>query len=608
LYNLLYNTTNYTNAEEEWDYVLGKGKKVWGVASDDAHSLDMVAKGWNVVYTNASDVKSLTKEDIVDSLFKGNYYASQGPNLNEIKLEGNKLTVTGDKSGTIEFITKGGAVVQKSDNVITASYDIKGTEGYVRAKFTREDSSWKSIGGGIGQKRSAWTNPFFIQSLYSVDIQAQDNIAIFDSKDTSVQLKADVNYNGSPSTEEVLWSLENAPQDGTVTIDSATGILNVKSTANEGKFTVIATLKNHSIAVASKVLTLQKTSGTYSLDIQGQDTISLSSGGQTVPFTANVKLNGSSVTEDVLWGLKDAPQDGTISIDNAGNLKISSTAKEETFTVTATLKKDETITASKVITLKKSDDNVVNVSGVALDNHNLSLSVGNEVTLKATVAPTDATNTNVKWTSSNPSVALVDQNGKVKAVAAGTADITATTEDGGYTAVCKVTVLDIYTIPTNYIIVNTTAIEMNYANAHPEVVVNEMNKSPDAKIYISTDLSSQIYNSSMIEGINKIIDAAHPEGKSVIMLKLTVNYQRIFGSIGYFTVNVNSNISEAKYFSLASDNNEKCNIRYGTKASAIGETIPIYLFDEGLNLMGKGTVQAYPENQCIVVEVLKDTK
>lgn len=65
---------------------------------------------------------------------------------------------------------------------------------------------------------------------------------------------------------------------------------------------------------------------------------------------------------------------------------------------------------------------------------------GDTINIVPTVLPEKATNKKVTYKSSNEKVATVDANGKVTAVKEGSADITVTTEDGGYTAVCKVTV------------------------------------------------------------------------------------------------------------------------------------------------------------------------
>jgi len=85
----------------------------------------------------------------------------------------------------------------------------------------------------------------------------------------------------------------------------------------------------------------------------------------------------------------------------------------------------------------------VAVTGVTLDQAALTLSAGDTTPLTAAIAPPNAANKNVTWSSSNTSVAVVT-NGRgvtrVTAVAAGSATITATTADGGKTATCAVTV------------------------------------------------------------------------------------------------------------------------------------------------------------------------
>lgn len=65
---------------------------------------------------------------------------------------------------------------------------------------------------------------------------------------------------------------------------------------------------------------------------------------------------------------------------------------------------------------------------------------GETLQLTATIYPDSATNKTVTWKSSDKTVATVDESGLVTAVGNGTANITATTEDGNYTATCKVTV------------------------------------------------------------------------------------------------------------------------------------------------------------------------
>lgn len=86
------------------------------------------------------------------------------------------------------------------------------------------------------------------------------------------------------------------------------------------------------------------------------------------------------------------------------------------------------------------DPSTVDVTGITLEPTSKTLAVNETLALKATVAPADATDTGVSWSSSAPDIVSVDTKGNVKALKAGTATITATTNDGGFTATCKISV------------------------------------------------------------------------------------------------------------------------------------------------------------------------
>ena len=76
--------------------------------------------------------------------------------------------------------------------------------------------------------------------------------------------------------------------------------------------------------------------------------------------------------------------------------------------------------------------------------------------MTATVTPDNATSKSVSWKSSKPTVAFVDENGKVTALAGGTATITATTSNG-LTATCEVTV----TVPVSGVSLDQASLELN---------------------------------------------------------------------------------------------------------------------------------------------------
>jgi uncharacterized protein YjdB len=107
-------------------------------------------------------------------------------------------------------------------------------------------------------------------------------------------------------------------------------------------------------------------------------------------------------------------------------------------TVSATTE-DGNFTATTRVTVVESG---LRVTGISLDRSEIAMIAGedNEVTLRATVLPSNATNRRVTWSSSDTSVATVNSSGRIRGIKNGTATITATTEDGGFTASCVVSV------------------------------------------------------------------------------------------------------------------------------------------------------------------------
>ena len=99
----------------------------------------------------------------------------------------------------------------------------------------------------------------------------------------------------------------------------------------------------------------------------------------------------------------------------------------------------------------------VNATGVKLDKTMVALEVGESTTVKATLAPENATNKKVKWAVKNAAIATVN-NGVVKGVAVGETELTATTVDGGHTA----------TIPVK-VVTEKVAVEQVLMNYPPQI-------------------------------------------------------------------------------------------------------------------------------------------
>ncbi len=91
------------------------------------------------------------------------------------------------------------------------------------------------------------------------------------------------------------------------------------------------------------------------------------------------------------------------------------------------------------------------VSGLLLSFSDKSIYVGEKFKLKVSVTPSSATNLGVTWKSSNTSIATVNEDGEVEGIAGGTAIITCTTKDGGFSATCVINVLEsVSSISLNY--------------------------------------------------------------------------------------------------------------------------------------------------------------
>lgn len=102
----------------------------------------------------------------------------------------------------------------------------------------------------------------------------------------------------------------------------------------------------------------------------------------------------------------------------------------------------------------------VHPTGVSVSPSTASVEAGSTVQLTETVTPSNATDKSVSWSSSNTAVATVDSSGLVTGVAAGSATITATTNDGGFTASCAVTVTPV--VLTDYVQTNTLEVGKSY--------------------------------------------------------------------------------------------------------------------------------------------------
>jgi len=130
------------------------------------------------------------------------------------------------------------------------------------------------------------------------------------------------------------------------------------------------------------------------------------------------------------------------------------------------------------------------VTSVSLNKATDSLTVGGTDTLIATVAPSNATNQEVTWTSSANDIATVDNTGKVTAVSAGTATITVTTLDGSKTATCAITAA---VAISNTITVDTTI-------SQDTAITGDLIIAPSARLTVNSGIKLTVNGSVYVYG------------------------------------------------------------------------------------------------------------
>ncbi|MDO4978149.1 MAG: Ig-like domain-containing protein [Eubacteriales bacterium] len=239
--------------------------------------------------------------------------------------------------------------------------------------------------------------------LGTIEVEAAKKPAI-SKKSLTLYVKQTATLKMKNVKGKVTWSSSNKK---IAKVTSKGKVTAVKS----GKATIKAKVKGKTYKCTVKVInpTLSKTSST--IFVGGKDTLSVSGAVGAVSWSSSAPAIATVNAAGVVTGVR------------AGTATIKALASGIRLNCTVTVKQPP----------------VVNVSSIALNKTNERVEVGNTLQLTATIAPANANNKAVSWSSSNTNIATVDANGLVKAIAGGSATITAKTADGGKTANCVIT-------------------------------------------------------------------------------------------------------------------------------------------------------------------------
>lgn len=143
-------------AEDYWDFLLQRGIRVFGFASDDAHAEDMgqpVSEFFGGYIMVSAPAR--THQDIVNSMKSGDFYASSGAAIQRIEKQGDRIYVWAKQSASITFISypnNGRQYLKKDGSLIDwAQYQVPTNVQYVRIVVTDPNG------------RKAWSNPIFFE-------------------------------------------------------------------------------------------------------------------------------------------------------------------------------------------------------------------------------------------------------------------------------------------------------------------------------------------------------------------------------------------------------------------------------------------------------------
>ena len=396
--------------------------------------------------------------------------------------DGATLTITGD--GSLDASARQTGIWVQSNNgngalfIQNAKVEATGT---FRGVNVQSHESWTAALTVDGGSLTASGSPGILYdsigsgTVPNTTALTISNSAIVDARNGEIGAGSTTNLQPvSPSGEGIVFNGDEGTVYGNVTLQENLTIgkgesLNIPSGASltipEGTTLTVngGELTGENIPTEGVVYKVTE----VKLD---KDSLSLEVGG-TATLTATITPSNAT-DQNVTWS-SDPSGIVTITPDTSDSKKATITA---TGTGTTTIKATvDGKSAECSVTVNAAA--TVPVESVSLDKTELSLEVGGEETLTATVAPTNATNKNVTWESSNTSVATVDATGKVTAIGAGTATITVTTVNQSKTATCEVTVTAA-TVPVTGVTLSQTQASLYY-NRTPNTLTLTATVAPD---------------------------------------------------------------------------------------------------------------------------------
>ena len=436
-----------------------------------------------------TELESDALSDALNAAGQSNTFVSTGSypwRVDSTTYDGRTAAQSGNynvSSSTSSFST---TVTLSAGDIVSFEYCVSSENNYDKFKFSVNDSvvltksglvSWNSYsyqatadgeytflwsytkdGSVNGNSDACWVDNVYIGAplaVTGIEVLEHIDIPVNGTGTVAYSVLPENAYNKNVSFESADAGIAAVNANGVVTGVSA-GETTITVTTEDGGFTGACTINVYNQAVTG--VTIEPSEAELPA-------------GYSMKLTATV-LPENATNKNVVYSVDD---ESILSVDQDGNITGLSLGIA---TVTVTTE-DGGFTASAEITVIP-----VQVTGVSISPKSVSVALGHTIQLTASITPSNAANKNLSWSVSDETIISVDGQGTVTGLSGGTATVTVTTEDGGFSASAEITV---YYAPAN----TWTAIGTNRINNNGFCGVFNGDGYAVRGIYINTQESYQ---------------------------------------------------------------------------------------------------------------------
>ena len=398
-----------------------------------------------------TELESDALSDALNAAGQSNTFVSTGSypwRVDSTTYDGRTAAQSGNynvSSSTSSFST---TVTLSAGDIVSFEYCVSSESNYDKFEFSVNDSvvltksglvSWNSYsyqatadgeytflwsytkdGSVNGNSDACWVDNVYIGAplaVTGIEVLEQLDIPVNGTGTVAFSVLPENAYNKNVSFESADAGIAAVNANGVVTGVSA-GETTITVTTEDGGFTGACTINVYNHAVTG--VTIEPSEAELTV-------------GSSTKLTATV-LPENATNKNVIYSADD---ESILSVDQNGKVTGLSLG---TATVTVTTE-DGGFSASAEITVMP-----VRVTGVSISPKAASVDLGRTIQLTASITPSNATNKNLSWSVSDETIISVDDRGTVTGLSGGTATVTVTTEDGGFTASAEITV---YYAPAN---------------------------------------------------------------------------------------------------------------------------------------------------------------